>query len=102
MELNPEKGGNLSIRSTDQGGKKKIKVICLMCNYTFETEDPESFLMPRHKILHSEFNAICSASKRDFTYSGKPLKKNPPRIADDLPPIAVFPHRTRGDKQHRI
>ena len=99
---NPENGGNLSTKSTNQGEKKKIKVICLMCNCSFETEDPESFLMPRHKIYHSEFNAICGASKRDFTYSGKPLKKTQPQITDDLPPIAVFPHRTRGDRQRRV
>jgi hypothetical protein len=102
MTLNLENGGNLSAKSTDQGEGGKIKTICLMCGCTFETEDPESFLMPGHKISHSKFNAICGASKRDFTYSGKPLKKPPPQIADDLPPIAVFPQKTRSDKQRRV
>ena len=69
------KGGNKTI-------KQKITVTCLYCSTTYETDDPENFRMPHHRMPNHKHNTPCNGSnsgKKDFSWLGKfpDLRKKP-------------------------
>lgn len=88
----------------EKGGTKKntVTATCLLCLSKFETTDPENFLLPHHKIPNSKFSPQCGASKRSFTYPGKPIvnSQEKPEV-QDLPPINIIPYNQNRLKRRQ-